>query len=296
MIKHTIEISEEPAHLSIQRRQLVIERSGNRISQIPCEDVGMVIVDHARTTYSHSALNQIAQSDGILIVCGDNHLPSAMLVPLSQHSQIVWRITSQIDASIPLRKKLWKQIVVEKVLRQASNLPSSYPAYKKLIALSKCVRSGDTTNIEAQAAKVYWKNWLWQEGFRRDSEGDGLNSFLNYGYAIIRAAVARAIVAAGLSPTLGLHHCNRSNHFCLADDLMEPFRPWVDDHVREMYRQGYVTLDQHAKAKLLEMLTAESMIDAESGPLMAMLHRYVASLCRCFEHKSQKLSIPRTCS
>ena len=256
----------------------------------------MVIVDHARTTYSHSALNQIAQSDGILIVCGDNHLPSAMLVPLSQHSQIVWRITSQIDASIPLRKKLWKQIVVDKVLRQASNLPSSYPAYQKLIALSKCVRSGDTTNIEAQAAKVYWKNWLWQEGFRRDSEGDGLNSFLNYGYAIIRAAVARAIVAAGLSPTLGLHHCNRSNHFCLADDLMEPFRPWVDDHVREMYRQGYVTLDQHAKAKLLEMLTAESMIDAESGPLMAMLHRYVASLCRCFEHKSQKLSIPRTCS
>lgn len=256
----------------------------------------MVIVDHARTTYSHSALNQIAQSDGILIVCGDNHLPSAMLVPLSQHSQIVWRITSQIDASIPLRKKLWKQIVVEKVLRQASNLPSSYAAYKKLIALSKCVRSGDTTNIEAQAAKIYWKNWLWQEGFRRDSEGDGLNSFLNYGYAIIRAAVARAIVAAGLSPTLGLHHCNRSNHFCLADDLMEPFRPWVDDHVREMYRQGYVTLDQHAKAKLLEMLTAESMIDAESGPLMAMLHRYVASLCRCFEHKSQKLSIPRTCS
>lgn len=296
MIKHTIEISQEPAHLSVTRRQLVIERNGQCISQIPCEDVGLLIVDNARTTYTHSALIQIAQSDGVLVVCGDNHLPSAMLVPLSQHSQIVWRITSQIEASLPLRKKLWKQIVVEKVLRQASNLPKSYPAYKKLVDLSKRVQSGDVTNIEAQAAKIYWQNWLWQEEFRRDSDGDGLNAFLNYGYAIIRAAVARAIVGAGLSPTLGLHHCNRSNHFCLADDLMEPFRPLVDDRVREMHRQGYESLDQHAKGTLLELLTLKTEIADESGPLMAMLHRYVASLSRCFDHKSQKLSFPRPCS
>ena len=173
--------------------------AGQSIAQIPCEDVGILIVDNARTTYTHSALNQIAQSDGVLVVCGDNHLPTAMLVPLSQHSQIVWRITSQIEASLPLRKKLWKQIVIEKVLRQASNLPKSYPAYRKLVDLAKRVQSGDTTNIEAQAAKIYWQNWLGQEEFRRDPGGDGLNGFLNYGYAIIRAAVARAIVAAGLS-------------------------------------------------------------------------------------------------
>jgi CRISPR-associated protein Cas1 len=296
MIKHTIEISREPAHLSVARRQLVIDRNGQRISQIPCEDIGLLIVDNARTTYTHSALNQIAQSDAVLVVCGDNHLPSAMLLPLSQHSQIVWRLQSQIESTLPLRKSLWKQVVVEKVSNQASNLPESYPAHRKLVDLSKRVKSGDTTNIEAQAAKIYWQNWLWQEEFRRDSDGDGLNAFLNYGYAIIRAALARAIVAAGLSPTLGLHHCNRSNYFCLADDLMEPLRPFVDDIVREMYRQGFETLDQHAKKTLLEILTMKMEIAEESGPLMAMLHRYVASLTHCFDKKSQKLSFPRPCS
>jgi len=292
MIKHTIEISQEPAHLSVTRRQLVIERNGQCISQIPCEDVGLLIVDNARTTYTHSALIQIAQSDGVLVVCGDNHLPSAMLVPLSQHSQIVWRITSQIEASLPLRKKLWKQIVVEKVLRQASNLPKSYPAYKKLVDLSKRVQSGDVTNIEAQAAKIYWQNWLWQEEFRRDSDGDGLNAFLNYGYAIIRAAVARAIVGAGLSPALGLHHCNRSNHFCLADDLMEPFRPLIDACVRGLVDRGVLEVSSEAKRMLALCLYRTMTTEAGASPVATAIERLCTSLAQVIEGERAQLELP----
>ena len=166
------------------------------------------------------------------------------------------------------------------------------PRKKQLRDLASRVRSGDPTNIEAYAAKVYWSAWRPEESFRRDYNGDGMNSLLNYGYAIVRAAVARAIVAVGLTPSVGIHHHNRGNAFCLADDLIEPLRPLVDDLARELFRQGYDSLTQEAKSRLLELLAKTVDVSGEKGPLMASLHRYTASLVKCFSGETKKLAIP----
>ncbi len=294
MIKHTLEISQEPAHLSVRHRQLLLQREGQIVGQMPCEDIGVVLVDHPQTTYTHAALTELADSDVAVVICGRDHLPTAMMLPLADHSQVVWRLRDQLNASLPLCKQLWKQLVVAKIRAQANTLSKELPARKKLLALSKEVRSGDPKNVEAQAAKIYWANWLWQEDFRRDRDQPGINSFLNYGYAVVRAAVARAIVAAGLMPSLGIHHHNRANAFCLADDLMEPFRPLVDDQVREMHRRGYANLDQEAKAELLELLTRTVRLKDQTGPLMVMLHRLVASLVKCFAGEQKLLEIPES--
>jgi CRISP-associated protein Cas1 len=303
VIKRTLEISREPAHLSVRNEQLVLRRDGQTVGSVPCEDIGVVLVDHPQTTYTHGALAKLAESDAAVVICGRDHLPAAILLPMADHSQVVWRLDAQLKVSRPLRKNLWKQIVVAKIQAQASNLAADLPAHRKLFALAREVRSGDPKNLEAQAAKIYWANWLAtsdlqaldSERFRRDPDATGLNSFLNYGYAVVRAALARAIVAAGLLPSLGIHHRNRSNPFCLADDLIEPLRPLVDDRVRELARQGYDELNQPAKAAILEILADRVTIgdgDENTGPLMVQLHRYVASLVRCYTGNARKLSIP----
>jgi CRISPR-associated protein Cas1 len=290
--KHTVEISRDPAHVSLRNEQLLLRREGEVVGSVPCDDIGVLLVDHPQTTYTHAALARLAESDAAVIICGHDRLPAAMVLPFARHSQVVQRLYKQLAVSRPLTKQLWKQIVVAKVQAQARNIPASEPAHRKLLALALEVRSGDPQNIEAQAAKIYWANWLWQEEFRRDSDGVGLNSFLNYGYAVIRAATARAIVAAGLLPSLGIHHCHRSNAFCLADDLIEPIRPIIDDRVREMHRQGYEELNQSAKKMLLEVLDQQLEISGEGRPLMVALHRMVASLVHCFEGQTKRLEIP----
>lgn len=295
MIKRTLEISREPAHLCLRDEQLLLKRDGQIVGQAPCEDLGMVVVDHPQTTYTHHALAKLAACGAVVVVCGTDHLPAALLMPLADHTQVVWRLADQISISQPLRKRLWKQLVVEKIRAQARNLPERHAAHKKLLALAGTVRSGDPNNVEAQAAKIYWRNWIAEYEFRRDPDAAGVNAFLNYGYAILRAALGRAIVAAGLLPSLGLHHCNRSNAFCLADDLIEPLRPLVDDRVREMHRQGYERLDQPAKAELLDLLTSPMELGGQTGPLAVMLHRFVASLARCYAGEAKKLEIPQSC-
>lgn len=295
MIKRTVEISQEPAHLSVRLNQLVLKRNGNVAGSIPCEDIGVVLVDHPATTYTHSALASLAASDATLVICGHDHLPAAVLLPLSDHGQIVWRIQDQLAVSRPARKQIWKQLVQAKIRAQAANLPDDCPARRKLADLASQVRSGDPTNVEAQAARIYWEHWRPEESFRRDRNADGLNSLLNYGYSVARAAVARAIVAAGLFPAIGLHHANRSNAFCLADDLVEPLRPLVDDRARDLFLQGYDELTQEAKAELLKLLAEPVMMNGERGPLMVNLHRMVASLVRCYRGEQKSLEIPTRC-
>lgn len=292
MIKRTIEISQQPAHLTVKLGQLLLKHGDEIVRQIPCEDIGMVLVDHPGTTYSHAALIQLAESGAALVVCGRDHLPAAVLLPMVDHSQVVWRIDDQLQAGKPLRKSLWKQLVQAKIRAQAANLPKDYPARSKMLDLARSVRSGDPSNIEAQAARVYWSIWLGEETFRRDRDADGLNSLLNYGYAVIRAAVARALVAAGLLPALGLHHRHRANPFCLADDMMEPLRGLVDDRARDLYRQGYDCLDREAKAGLLRLLAEPVRLGNEKGPLMVNLHRMTASLVRCYRGQAKQLEIP----
>lgn len=330
MIKRTIEISREPAHLSLRLGQLVLEREHEQVSTIPCEDLGMVVVDHPQVSYTHSALAELVERDAVVVVCGKNHLPAGLLLPMTDHSEVVWRLHDQIAVSKPLRKQLWRQIVQAKIRAQANNLATGTPERTRLLELARTVRSGDVTNHEAQAARAYWSAWLndkermaatrltatpsacarsgidpedaradgvgvkqQRSSFRRDANGDDeINGLLNYGYSILRAAVARAIVMAGLHPAFGLQHCNRSNLFCLADDLMEPLRPLVDARVRELVRIDQTELSPTTKAALLQLLTQEASTGGEAGPLMVTLHHYVASLVKCYSGESEQLEIP----
>ena len=313
MIKRTIEISREPAHLSLRLGQLVLERDHELVSTIPCEDLGMVVVDHPQVSYTHSALAALVEHDAVVVVCGKNHLPAGLLLPMTDHSEVVWRLHDQIAVSKPLRKQLWRQIVQAKIRAQAANLSNGSPERTRLLELARTVKSGDVTNHEAQAARVFWSTWLPDDAktsevsktsevcrqtrqrspFRRNADGeDEINVLLNYGYSILRAAVARAIVMAGLHPAFGLQHCNRSNLFCLADDLMEPLRPLVDARVRELVRFKQTELSPITKAALLQLLTHEATTGSEAGPLMVTLHRYVASLVKCYAGECEPLEIP----
>jgi CRISPR-associated protein Cas1 len=297
MIKRTIEISNRPAHLKVRYDQLIVRQEENgevKETSIPCEDIGVLVVDQTETTYTHKALSTLMDSGAAVVLCGQNHLPAGMILPMTEHSEVVWRIQEQISIGKPLCKQLWQQLVQAKVSAQARNLIEGTPEHTKLLRLEKEVRSGDPSNIEAQAAKVYWSAWLGEEdSFRRNPRGkDGLNSLLNYGYAIVRAGIARAIVAAGLLPSIGLHHSHRSNAFCLADDLIEPLRPLVDERVRELYRNGTKQIEPAAKKFLLELLTKTVKLDEQKGPLLIAFHRMAASLVNCIEGKEKKLLIP----
>jgi len=293
LIKRTVEISRESAHLSSRFHQLVLKRDGQVVGQIPGEDIGVVLVDHPGVTYTHAALSLLADCGAAVVLCGSDHLPNAMILPMADHGQVVWRIGVQLAAKRPLRKQLWRQLVRAKIRAQAANLSPEESPRAKLLALAVAVRSGDPANVEAQAARIYWQHWMAEEEFRRNPDLPGTNAFLNYGYAVLRAAVARAIVAAGLLPALGLHHRNRSNAFCLADDLVEPLRPLVDDRVRELRRAGYDELTQEAKSQILNRLAAEVRVADDTGPRMVSLHRMVASLVQCYQGQSKRLAIPQ---
>lgn len=294
MIKRTVEISQEPLHLTVKHDQLLLlahDEQRTLRASIPCEDIGVVLVEHPGTTYSQPALDTLMRFGASLVICGRDHLPNGVLLPLSEHTEVVWRINDQISLRKPLRKQLWQQIVRE-IRAQAANLPQDAPARSQLLELARRVRSGDPSNVESQAARVYWRHWLGDPSFRRDPDGAPPNNMLNYGYAVMRAAVARALVSAGLLPVLGIQHANRSNAFCLADDLVEPLRPLVDARARRLYRESQTELTPPAKAALLELLTLRVRLKEQSGPLMVMLHRMVASFVRCLEGADSRLSIP----
>lgn len=295
MIKHIVEISQQPSRLSLRNNQLVITQGGEEKALIPCEDIGVIVVDQPQTVYTHQLLCHLSSTDAVVVLCDRNHLPTSIVLPLSDHSTLVPRLQLQIAMKTPRRKRLWSEIVREKLNRQAENLPADYPAREKILDLARTVKSGDSTNREAQAAKVYWQNWLWQEEFRRDRNSSGINAMLNYGYAIVRAALARAVVAAGLQPSLGLMHHNRSNAFCLVDDLIEPYRPMVDFQVRELYRQGYMEVSSETKKELLSVLAIPMALGEETGPAGVMFQRYVTSLVRCMEGSAKSLEIPKPC-
>ncbi len=301
MIKRTVEISQKPVHIAVRNGQIILkpraDDDANPVS-IPAEDIGMLLLDHPATTLSQQALSKLAESGASVVVCGRDHLPAAIMLPVSHNTEVAKRLRLQISPAINLRKRLWKQIVVAKILQQAKNLQPASPAERRLRNLATEVKSGDPSNSEAQAAKVYWKT-LWgpfanklETPFRRDPDGAWPNSFLNYGYMVMRAAVARALVSAGLHPTLGIHHVNQSNAFCLADDFVEPFRPLVDRTVCKLVDAGHRELTQPAKATLLELLTFHMTYGDQSGPLMVSLHAMAASYVACLEGKEKLLTIP----
>jgi CRISPR-associated protein Cas1 len=316
VIKRTVEISREPTHLCVRDRQLWLLRKDdeerrpslsahppNLMASIPTEDIGMVLVDEGRTTYTHAALAELVDRGAVVVICGRDHMPSGLLLPLGEHTEVVWRLKDQIRATRPLRKQLWKSIIQAKIRAQAeavsADAPTASPARDSLLALARAVKSGDTENHEAQAARLYWSAWLGDPrpgpSFTRvggNPDAPPPNNFLDYGYAVLRAAIARALVGAGLLPALGIKHRNRSNAFCLADDLIEPLRPMVDERARAMFVSGVRTLTQESKAVFLVMLTATVRNSAGTGPLMVALHRYTASLSRSYSSGEDVLDIP----
>jgi len=302
MLKHTIEISQSSAFLAAQRKQLLIKSRGDTTRFFPFEDIGFLIVDQPQVVYSHAALQSLVNSDAALVICGTDHLPAGILLPLGEHSEVVWRIQDQINVSKPLRKQLWQQVVRAKIEAQAANLEPCSVEHRKLTKLARSVKSDDAQNHEAQAARIYWTAWL--EGtayattneFRRARYGAGPNPLLNYGYAILRGAVARALVSAGLLPALGLHHCHRGNAFCLADDLMEPLRPLVDARVKRLVDADQIELTPATKRCLLEVLTAEVEYRDAYGPLMVALRSYAVSLAKCYAGEAKSLEIPKPCA
>jgi CRISPR-associated protein Cas1 len=295
MIKKVIEISQAKTYLSIQYGQLVISQEHIEKSRIPCEDVGVLLIDHAGTTYTHSVFTELLRCGAAIVLCGGDHHPAGMLLPLESNSVQTERFRQQIEVKEPVKKKLWQQIIRAKIKHQAKIVGEDSEIYKTLMGLREQVRSGDPDNIEAQTSKKYWMYFMQDVRFHRDINGAAPNNMLNYGYMVMRAAVARALCSAGLLPCLGIHHCNRYNAYCLADDMIEPFRGFVESKVKEICEgEGGVPeeLNQAVKAKLLEVLYEPVEIAGFSGPLMVGLHRTMASLQRCYCGEQKDIELP----
>jgi CRISPR-associated protein Cas1 len=293
MIKQTIEISGHGNHLFLSQESLCIRRGRQTVGRLPLEDIGLLILDAADTTYTHHVLVGVLEFKGAVLLCGKDHHPAGLMLPQNNSLQ-TQRLLAQANATKPLRKQLWKQVVQAKLRNQAAVLPEVRSARSIRNLIGK-VRSGDPSNIEAQGARRYWKALFGKE-FRRGREGKPPNNLLNYGYMAMRAAVARSITAAGLHPSLGLHHHNRSNHFCLADDLMEPLRPLVDKTVARLHGDGIDEITRESKVELLQLLTDEVEVSDNRGPVMVALERTMASLVRCYQGECRKLELPSLCN
>lgn len=300
MIKRTIYI-ETPCHLKSINNQLVIcyskikglENYPDKI--IPIEDVGMLILEHQQITLSHHLLDRLVFKNVAVITTSENHLPTGMFLPLDGHYLQSERFKAQILATEPLKKQLWQQTVIAKINNQASILKKWGCSDKVLIGLAKNVKSGDTNNNEATAASHYWKNifpqnWL----FVRNRVGYAPNNLLNYGYSILRATMARAIVGAGLLPTLGIFHRNRYNAYCLADDIMEPYRPFIDNIVRTIIQNtsNVEILTKELKIELLKITTLDVLLNDNKSPLMVAMQRTASSLAKCYSGEIRKISYP----
>ncbi|MEG2600073.1 MAG: type II CRISPR-associated endonuclease Cas1 [Muribaculaceae bacterium] len=308
MIKRTLYFG-NPAYLSMRNAQLVVqlpEVVGNDSlpmtfkkgaeRTIPIEDIGVIVLDHRQITITQGLLESLLENTCAVITCDKSRMPVGLMLPLHGNTTQNERFRNQLDASQPLIKQLWQQTVQQKIANQASVLSRLRGVeVRNMVAWAGDVRSGDVENMEARAAVYYWANMFPSvAGFRRDREGVAPNNLLNYGYAILRAVVARSLVASGLLPTLGIHHHNRYNAYCLADDVMEPYRPYVDELVVEMVdsREDVSVLTTDLKAKLLSIPVLDVMIDGQRSPLMIAVAQTTATLYKCFSGESRKIVYP----
>lgn len=256
MIHRVVDLQEPGHHAHLERGFLVVLKGDTEAGRVPLDDIAALVFSGQGNSVSTNLLAELSARSICAVFCGPNQHPAAMLLPYEGHHLHRSRLDAQIQASEPLRKRLWQQIVKAKISGQAACLQRCTEADPTLPVLIHRVGSGDPENIEAQAARRYWSA-LFGEGFTRDAGRPGLNSMLNYGYAIVRAATARALVSAGLYPALGLHHSNQANAFVLADDMMEPFRPLVDAAVYDLWQKDGTTLNTAGKRQLARLLTAD---------------------------------------
>ena len=281
--------------LSVQQQQLLI-KTEERGTSVPIEDIGLVIIDHYQTSVTHAVLHLLLENNVAFITCNDKHHPTGLLLNLDGHTQQSEKFKAQIEASEPLKKQLWQQTIKSKINNQAAVLEKWELDNSYLKRYAQLVLSGDSSNQEAQAARYYWKMLFNEEEpfFVRERFGDYPNNFLNYGYAILRATVARSLVGSGLLPTLGIHHRNKYNAYCLADDIMEPYRPYVDHLVKELINEipNEQDLSKEIKRRLLEIPALDIIIDGKASPLMVGLQRTTASVAKCFEGETKKILYP----
>ncbi len=292
MIKRVLCI-ENPARLSLKLAQMVVELQ-DVTRTVPIEDIGVVILDNKQITITHALIDALLANNVAIITSNDKHLPVGLMLPLDGHNLQSERFREQIDASEPLKKQMWQQTVVAKILGQAHVLGIQHIEHSNMLKWAKEVRSGDTDNLEARAAAYYWRNVFENDEFVRDSEGLPPNSLLNYGYSIVRAMMARALVGAGLLPTLGIHHHSRYDAYCLADDIMEPYRPFVDIKVLEMWKKGGITNDisSEHKRELLGVTTMDVNISGHRSPMMLAIHTTAQSVQKCYSGEARKIIYP----
>lgn len=296
MIKQTLYFG-NPAYLSLKDRQLVIRLLDNNQSVTrPIEDIGVVIIDNKQITLTSGLIEALLANNCALITCDSSHLPVGLMLHLCGNTTQSERFRHQLSASLPLKKQLWQQTISQKIANQAQVLKECFGVeVGNMLSWSKNVKSGDSDNLEARAAAYYWRNMFDDEDvFIRDREGEPPNNLLNYGYAILRAIVARGLVGSGLLPTLGIHHHNRYNAYCLADDIMEPYRPYVDELVVNIRKEFDDTdfLDKEIKKRLLSIPTIEVRINNHRRPLMVAVTETTASLYKCFSGELRKIAYP----
>src|SRR5690554_4385006 len=296
MLKRTLYIG-NPAYLKLKDRQLKVidPETGGEKGSVPVEDVALLLLDNYQITLSHQLIVALQGNNIAIVSCDAHHLPFALMLPMSGHVEHSERLRNQINMSEPLRKQLWKQTVEAKISQQMLLLKKLRKPHAPLAEYVNQVKSGDSTNMEGIAAQYYWKQLF--ENFTREREGDSPNNLLNFGYAILRSIVARALVSSGLNPTLGIFHRNKYNPYCLADDIMEPYRPYVDWMVFN-YLQDYpenTALTTEVKAYLLQIATHDTQIMQKLRPLMVAVSSTTSSLQKCFNGELRIIRYPMLC-
>ena len=308
MIKRTLYFG-NPAYLNVRLAQLEIRLpevekndslpelfKASAVKRIPIEDIGVVVLDNKQITITQGALGALLDNNVAVVTCDEHRMPSGLMLPLEGNTTQSERFRDQIEASLPLKKQLWQQTIQAKILNQSSVLYRQRSLdCGNMEAWAKQVKSGDADNLEGRAAAFYWQNLFGEiKGFRRDREGVPPNNLLNYGYAILRAVVARSLVGSGLRPTLGIHHHNRYNAYCLADDIMEPYRPYVDKLVAEIVDSGadISHLTTELKGKLLAIPVLDVVINGRRSPLMVGVGMTTASLYKCYSGEIRKIAYP----
>lgn len=286
-----VDIATDGRHLSAARGFMLVEEAGEEVGRIALDDVHAVIVHAHGVTWSGTLVARLAERGAPIVFCGANHGPIAVTMPIEGHHMQNARMMAQWGASRPLEKQLWRRIVAAKIAMQGSLLTArGAEGAQAFRFMAGRVKSGDPENLEAQAARRYWP-LLMGPDFRRDRASDGANALLNYGYTVMRATCARAIVAAGLHPTIGIQHANRGNAFALADDLVEPFRPLVDALAVLMIGEGVEALDPAAKRRFARLIAFDVRIGGETSPVSVAAQRLAQSLARAFETGRPELTL-----
>lgn len=301
MIKKTFFFG-NPTYLSLKDKQLVIKKLDDldingkpKIVTRPIEDIGVIVLENKQITITLGAIDALIQNNCAIITCDSKCMPNGLMLPLESNNIQSERFREQINASIPLKKQLWQQTIRQKILNQAAILEKYTDTTAKCMRVwANDVKSGDSDNLEGRAAAYYWKNLFKIKDFTRQQEGIPPNNLLNYGYAILRAIIARALVSSGLLPTLGIHHHNKYNAYCLADDIMEPYRPYVDEVVLNIIKEGFdiTNLSLEIKSRLLTIPVLDVVINDKRSPLMIAATQTTASLYKCFSGELRKINYP----